>query len=140
MELTFECDKRWDDLDGTSNTRRHCGQCDKHVYNFSGMTRDQAQRFMRRHEGSTVCVHFVRRDGQIVHEGDPLEQLQKQRSGARKLVAVALLAHGAFLLLADDPAEAFFDPFAAVSKILHQDEPPQKTMSTGGELMGSLVF
>ncbi len=114
MKLAFECDLRWNDLDGTSNTRRHCTDCDRDVYNLSGMTRRQATRLLA-DDAAGLCVRFVSRNGQIVHDGDPIAQLRAQRGGAGRLLATAMLAQAAFLTFADDPRAAFFDPFRAVA-------------------------
>lgn len=118
MELAFECDLVWNDFDGESDTRRRCGQCDRNVYNISNMTRAHAQRVVELHRERGICVHFVRRDGRVVHQGDPLEQLRAQRFGVRRLVAVALAAHAGFLMFSDDPGEHFFDPFAAAADVV----------------------
>ena len=124
IDLSFRCDKQWDDLCGDDDRRRHCADCDQHVYNLSGMTRAAAGRFLREHDAG-ICVHFVTRDGRIVHDGDPLEQLRAQRRGARTLIALSLAASAAILSLTDDPAELLFDPFYAIADIL-KPEPVER--------------
>lgn len=129
MELRYECDYRWEDLAGESNMRRHCASCDQHVYNISNMTADQARRLIETYEGSgrRLCVNFVRRDGRIVHRGDPMEQLaqvESQRHGAAKLLATALLVHTGFAAFAENPKDYWMDPFkgaaSAVSSVIDE--------------------
>lgn len=115
MQLKYECQLRWEDLNGTSNRRRHCGDCNQYVFNLSGMTKKQAKKFLRTYRGDSLCVHFVDVDGHIVHQGDPLEQLHNQRVGAGKLLAAALILQNALLSVADDPFEFYLDPFAAAA-------------------------
>lgn len=122
MELGYYCDLVWNDFDGESDTRRHCSSCDQHVYNISNMTKAQAERVIEQHRDKGICVHFVQRDGRVVHKGDPLTQLRAQRKGARRLLALALIGQAGFLALADDPADAFFDPFAAAADALFLDQ------------------
>lgn len=141
MDSNFECDLRWDDLVGESNMRRHCDRCDRNVYNLSGMTREQAARLIRLHEGAPLCIHYVRRDGRIVHEGDPLQQLRSQRQGSRRLVAAAMAVHAAFAAIADRPAEALFDPFKYVVDALRADPVEEKFyMGANAEIETELVF
>lgn len=109
FELSYYCELSWADLPGNSNTIRHCGQCDTKVYNLSAMTEAQAARLLSR-EGAPPCVHFVSRDGRIVHDGDPLEQLRKQRRGAKKLLAGALAVQAVFMAVGEGE-RVFLDPF-----------------------------
>ena len=111
MKLTYECDPGWDDLDGSSDVRRHCGECDRDVFNLSNMTRKKAERVLALFESEGVCVHFVSRGGRIIHDGDPLEQLRSQRRGAGKLLAFAVAVQAA-MVLGGEPVSSYFDPFA----------------------------
>lgn len=141
MKLKFECPLTWNDLAGTSTIRRHCDRCDHAVYNLSGMTRDQARRALALHEGAgkKMCVHFVSRNGQIVHDGDPLLQLEGQRRGAGKLLAAALLVQTAFAIVADEPSDFYFDPFAAIGVTLNEPVEQKFEPSTDVVAMG-VVF
>lgn len=107
--LSYRCELTWNDLPGDSNTVRHCGECDKDVYNLTGMTKAQAARFLElRREG--LCVHFAARDGQIVHDGDPIEQLERQQVGAKKLLAGALAVQAVFMTFGQGE-KVLLDPF-----------------------------
>ena len=120
MKLKYTCHISWSDLEGASNTRRHCTACSRDVFNISAMTRQQAQQVIDEHQERGLCVRFVKRDGQIVHKGDPLEQLRSQRTGVRRLLAVALIGQAGFLALSDDPTENYFDPFAAAASTIDE--------------------
>lgn len=125
MKLSYECDMRWNDLDGPSRTKRHCARCDHDVYNLSAMTRGQAASLLASFGDKKPCVHFRQRDGRIVHHGDPRDQLAAQREGARRLAAVALAAQAAFLGFADDPFASLFDPFNHIAQMLTAEPEPE---------------
>ena len=58
------CQEDWSAMPG-NDVVRHCDKCGQNVYNLSGMTRGEAQRVIRRHEGR-LCARFYRRgDGRI---------------------------------------------------------------------------
>ena len=109
MKLDFPCDLQWSDLAGTSNTVRHCDRCDRNVFNLSGMTKARAEALLAEH-GKGLCVHFVARDGHIVHDGDPLMQLRRQKRGAWRLLAGALVVQSVFAA-AGHGSDNYFDPF-----------------------------
>lgn len=117
MQMRFECELTWEQLDGEDDVRRHCAECDRGVYNLSGMTRKQAVRLFARHDDDIPCVRFVSRDGRIVHNGDPLEQLRAQRFGARKLLAGAVALQVVFVAFTDDPSQHWYDPFGALTAL-----------------------
>ena len=140
MEVDFECGLQWSDLSGTSNTRRHCEQCDHAVYNLSGMTEDEAKQVLESHRGQKLCIRFVTRNGRVVHARNAVEQLRLQRRGSRKLVAAALMAQAAFVAFADDPAESWYDPFHAIAEML-TPEPVEEKFTTGNRPVDcDLVF
>lgn len=124
MELDFVCDLNWSDLKGASKIVRHCDRCDRDVFNLSGMTRERAARLLKEN-GAGLCVHFVSREGTIVHDGDPLMQLRSQKRGAWRLVAGALVVQSAFAMVGDS-SERYFDPFYgladAVTDAFEDDE------------------
>jgi len=74
MKMTFDvdeirvaspCQARWNDMTGDERTR-FCGQCQKHVYNLSAMTRKQIASLVREKEGK-FCGRFYRRpDGRLL--------------------------------------------------------------------------
>jgi hypothetical protein len=77
---------------------RFCGQCEKHVYNLSGMTRADAERLVRESTGE-ICVRLYQRtDGTVLTADCPVGVKRVRR---RKVAAAALsgglLAAGALL-------------------------------------------
>ena len=142
MKLKYTCYLNWSDLDGASNTRRHCGDCSRDVFNISAMTRQQAEQVIEEHRERGLCVRFAKRDGQIVHRGDPLEQLRSQRTGLRRLLAVALIGQAGFLALSEDPAEHFFDPFAAAASTIDEsvNTVEQKFKAANESVVMGVVF
>ena len=70
MELSYECDLRWDDLKGDSPHRRYCMDCETYVYNVSAMTSAQKKELLAESRNE-LCVRFRMRDGRILHTDDP---------------------------------------------------------------------
>jgi hypothetical protein len=71
IKLASPCNASWNDMEGDDRTR-FCEQCSKHVYNLSGMTREEAVNLIHDRSGS-VCVRFLRRaDGTILNEDCPI--------------------------------------------------------------------
>src|SRR4030095_16745061 len=44
-EITSPCTANWDEMKGTEQIR-YCSECDKYVYNFSEMTRREAEELL----------------------------------------------------------------------------------------------
>jgi hypothetical protein len=71
IRVASPCRASWERMKGKGRVR-HCGQCDKNVYNLSGMTRAEAEALVRRMEGR-LCVRFYRRsDGTMMTEDCPV--------------------------------------------------------------------
>jgi hypothetical protein len=65
VRIGTPCQTDWQAMRGDDRVR-FCGQCEKHVYNLSQMTRQQAERLIRKTNGN-LCARFERRaDGGIV--------------------------------------------------------------------------
>ncbi|MEZ4461976.1 MAG: hypothetical protein R3E66_20095 [bacterium] len=115
MEMKFVCDLKWDDLQGGGTRRRDCESCGKPVYNLSGMTRSQAAKLLAEHGDKPPCVRFVSKNGEIVHNGDPYEQLARQRRGTKILIGSALALHLGIAAMSQDPLVAVLNPFNVLS-------------------------
>lgn len=71
VRVASPCKADWDQMIG-SGRMRFCGQCNLNVYNLSGMTRDEAESLIARHEGR-LCIRFYRRhDGSIITQDCPV--------------------------------------------------------------------
>jgi hypothetical protein len=95
VRIAAPCKVDWDSLQGT-NTQRHCGQCDKQVYNLSAMTEAQAARIVANENKPCVRL-YLRVDGTFLTQDCPVGlKLRKRRSR----VAAALTLAGLGLVSA----------------------------------------
>ena len=89
IRLASPCHARWEDMNGDDHTR-FCGQCNKHVYNFSAMTRVEVGNLIREKEGR-LCGRFYRRtDGRLLTTDCPSEA--RQRRNWLKRIGAAVMA------------------------------------------------
>jgi hypothetical protein len=71
IRVASPCSADWDQMTGDSRAR-FCGQCNKNVYNLSGMTRAEAEAVVREKEGN-LCVRYYRRaDGTLLTADCPV--------------------------------------------------------------------
>lgn len=64
LQSTFSCPTNWEAMTGT-NRKRFCNQCNKHVYDFSQMTRDEIEVVLEASRGN-LCARVTRKaDGSI---------------------------------------------------------------------------
>jgi hypothetical protein len=97
----------WNAMVGDDRVR-HCGACDRDVYNLSGMTRGEAEALLASRIGP-MCVRFYRRtDGTVLTADCPVGA--ERRRHRRLIIAAATTAtavtHGALLLWATLPGDA----------------------------------
>jgi hypothetical protein len=65
IRIASPCKADWNAMTGDER-KRFCDQCDKHVYNLSGMSREEAERLICDTE-TQVCVRLFRRaDGTVL--------------------------------------------------------------------------
>jgi hypothetical protein len=70
--IASPCNVSWASMDGDGDVR-HCGLCDKNVYNLSLMTRDEAEAALGAHPN--MCARFYRRsDGTLLTQDCPVGQ------------------------------------------------------------------
>ncbi|HTL32599.1 MAG TPA: hypothetical protein VL326_05725 [Kofleriaceae bacterium] len=86
-------------VDADSERVRHCGDCNKNVYNLSQMTRDEAEALILAKEGRLCVRYFQRKDGTIL-----LKDCTVGVTNGRKR---KLIAAGAAALLAGGVGAAF---------------------------------
>jgi hypothetical protein len=65
-EVATPCTMRWDDMAGDDARVRHCGRCNKNVYNFSELTRDEIDAVIAKYERKPCARFFVRADGTML--------------------------------------------------------------------------
>jgi hypothetical protein len=82
------CHASWEGMVG-DNRSRFCGECQKNVYNLSGMTKDEAEALVNAREGK-LCVRFYRRaDGTVLTEDCPVGLRWARRKLAGMLTGIA---------------------------------------------------
>jgi hypothetical protein len=107
LDIASPCSATWEDMrplvDGDDRVR-HCGLCDKNVYNLAGMTRREATALVADREGS-ICLRMYRRaDGTVLTSDCPVgvraALVAAQRRARRELAwaaAATVAAVGALL-------------------------------------------
>jgi hypothetical protein len=99
VQIAAPCDARWEEMTGDER-KRLCAECNLHVHNIAGLTRDEAEALLRRHfnpdgssKGERFCGRLFRRaDGTILTQDCPkgLAKLRAATHRAAARVAVAL--------------------------------------------------
>lgn len=120
IRVATPCSADWNAMTGDERARL-CGQCDRHVYNISGLTREEAEALVIEHEGLLCVRYFQRADGTILLADCEIGLQQKRR---RRLVAAgaaaALAAGGALGYALSRPP-----PLARVEPIVVEEPEPQ---------------
>jgi hypothetical protein len=91
IRVASPCPARWADMTGDDRAR-FCAQCQKHVYNLSEMTAEDASDLIREKEGR-LCVRFYQRaDGTVLTADCPVGAAAVwRRAKTLAAAAVALL-------------------------------------------------
>ncbi|HWF44775.1 MAG TPA: hypothetical protein VG537_09050 [Candidatus Kapabacteria bacterium] len=100
VQIASPCSAEWSSMAG-SDTARFCGECKKHVYNLSLLTRAEANELIREKEGR-LCVSIYRRiDGTVLTADCPkgLRTIKRQYLKTRVKVAALLAALAGVLSL-----------------------------------------
>jgi hypothetical protein len=118
VTIAAPCSADWDSMPGTDQVR-HCGQCNKNVYNLSAMNRRQAEALLRETEGRLCARLYRRADGTILTENCPAGL----RTIGRRVSRVAGAAMSAVAALSSATAAQFpmFPLPAAVTGVV-QDQ------------------
>lgn len=86
VQIASPCPADWDAMQGDDRSL-FCGQCQRHVYNLSAMTRPEAEKLVFEREGR-LCVRFYRRrDGTVLTADCPVGLRGVRRRIARSLAA-----------------------------------------------------
>jgi hypothetical protein len=70
IRIASPCKADWASMTGDERSR-FCGACNKHVYNLSEMTRDEAAELIEKNEGKLCVRLFRRRDGKVLTQDCP---------------------------------------------------------------------
>ena len=118
LKTASPCNTSWADMVGDERVR-HCGQCDKKVFNLSAMTRREAAAVLA--EEAAPCVRFYQRaDGTLMTTDCPVGQ-KKKRVRLSVLSACAAVATGAAAFMSLDRESQC--PMERVPAGLHESEP-----------------
>lgn len=98
VRIASPCHASWEAMDGGERVR-FCSDCERSVYNLSGMSREEAAALIAEHEGR-LCVRLYRRsDGTILTQNCPAGVRAERFAAIRKTAAaasfVAFLANAA---------------------------------------------
>jgi hypothetical protein len=86
IQIASPCEADWDVMPGDDRSR-FCGDCQRHVYNLSAMSRPEAEKLVFEREGR-LCVRFYRRhDGTVLTADCPVGLRGVRRRIARSLAA-----------------------------------------------------
>lgn len=142
INVAAPCRADWDGMVGDERVR-FCQQCERHVYNLSGMTRKEAENLVTNAEGR-LCVRFYRRrDGTVLTANCPVglrSRTQRVARAARALVSAGL---GFLAGLGVSPG-----PPARWIRIVGADElappfaapPPHDVPADRGMVVGQLAY
>jgi hypothetical protein len=99
LRIASPCSVAWDSMVGDAQVR-FCGSCQKHVYNLSAMTLDEARALIAEREGRLCARVYQRADGTVLTADCPVgrsilreaEQRLNRKLRAGAMAAVALVS------------------------------------------------
>jgi hypothetical protein len=100
LSVASPCTASWAAMAGDERAR-FCGQCRRHVYNLSELSRSEAEALIERTEGR-LCVRFYQRaDGTVMTSDCPvgLQAVRRLALAVGAGVAMLLMAFGGALAL-----------------------------------------
>lgn len=98
VKVASPCHADWDEMTGDDRSR-FCGHCQKDVFNLSGMTRDEAEQFLRERTTS-ACVRVYRRaDGTVLTSDCEVgaRRVRRRKIAVAAAVGGGLIAAGAWM-------------------------------------------
>lgn len=96
LDIAEPCAEDWDAMTGEGH-RRHCGTCDRDVFDLSRLTADEAEALL----ATGACVRFYRRaDGTVTTKDCTPDRLAAARAAARRSLKIAAAAIAGVLTLA----------------------------------------
>jgi hypothetical protein len=93
IRVATPCRADWNQMVGDARARM-CLDCNKHVYNISGMTRDEAEALIIEKEGDLCVRYFQRADGTMLLADCEVGKQQKRNRRIVAASATAMLAGG----------------------------------------------
>lgn len=93
IRVASPCRADWNAMTGDDRAR-HCADCDKDVFNLSGMTRDEAEALIVAKAGNLCVRYYQRSDGTILLADCTIGVKRKRRRRLVAAGAAAMLAGG----------------------------------------------
>lgn len=93
IKVATPCRADWNQMVGDDRVR-HCGSCDKDVFNLSAMTRDEAEALIVAKAGDLCARYYQRHDGTIILKDCSVGVAQKRKRRVIAAGAAGLLAMG----------------------------------------------
>lgn len=93
ITVATPCRADWNQMVGDDRVR-HCGSCDKDVFNLSAMTREEAEALVVAKAGDLCARYYQRHDGTIILEDCSVGVAQKRKRRVIAAGAAGLLAMG----------------------------------------------
>lgn len=143
VTVAAPCSAAWDEMIGDERAR-FCGQCQRNVYNLSGMTKREAETLIAGAEGR-LCIRFYRRaDGTILTENCPvgLRALKRRLSRLASATLSALLSFlgGLGLYTALEERQPAFVMGARAERDVMRVEVPPYTAVAGEYIKGEALI
>jgi hypothetical protein len=134
MRIASPCTARWNDMTG-DDRKRLCAQCNKDVYNLSGMTRAEAEELIVATAGKLCGRFYQRADGTILLADCVIGKKRKQNQRVLTFGTLALLAGGAigYKLTRPDPERLHAKMGQIAGGLSFPDPPPPPTLIHEGK-------
>jgi hypothetical protein len=135
IRVASPCPTTWEAMVGDERVR-HCGACDKDVFNLSAMTRDEAEALIAERVGNLCARYYQRADGTIITSDCTVGIAKRRRRRVMAAGIAALLAGAGGLaliltrrsqprgVLSDDIAFDHRDPSVQVELAVVPPPPP----------------
>ena len=140
IRVASPCKVEWSTMSGDERVR-HCGTCDKQVFNLSNMTRDEAEALLLGATGKLCGRYYQRADGTILLADCAVGVDRRKRRQALGLGGAAMLASALAINAIPERVEdrplgelgiAGTEERVAVHP--HLDEPPQELRVMQGDI------
>lgn len=100
LRLVRGCDMRWENMVGDARVR-HCGACDREVYDLTAMSADEVEAFVEARQHDLPCVQLhARPDGR--YQDGPCAPAQRRNLKRAALAAAGLGLSGLLSVLATE--------------------------------------
>ncbi|HEU0031492.1 MAG TPA: hypothetical protein VFQ53_12725 [Kofleriaceae bacterium] len=97
IRVAAPCSAEWSKMTGDDHVR-HCGDCNKNVFNLSELTRDEAEALIIEHEGKLCVRYYQRKDGTILTRDCTIGIARRRRRRLVAAGAAAMLVGGGALV------------------------------------------